>query len=89
VRLSREDPVEKFSTRPLRLGIFPVNANPIHWGHLLAGLSAIVNARLDRVVYLVTTDMAGRRDMLPEDLRHDTARELLKSFEPLLCYSPP
>jgi hypothetical protein len=87
VRLSAEDAQQPISLRPLRLGVYPLSANPIHWGHVLAGLSAMVHGRLDKVVYIVTTE-EGRADMLPKESRHEAARELLKSFEPLLCYSP-
>ena len=87
LRLSADDPVEEAGGRPLRLGIFPVKANPIHWGHILAGLSALVNARLDKVVYLLSFEANDGSLLLPDELRFDTARALIESFSPLLTFS--
>lgn len=88
VRLGAEDEEPASHERPIRLGVYPVSANPIHWGHILAGLAAIASARLDKVVYVVAGNDPRRNDLLAEEVRHSAARELLASFEPLLCYSP-
>jgi len=87
VRLCREDVEPPMEERPIRLGIYPVSANPLHWGHLLAGLSAIVTLGLDKVVYAVAEDNRCA-DVMPEELRLCATRELLTSFEPLFCYYP-
>jgi hypothetical protein len=88
LRLSENDPPTLSCPRPLRLGVYPIRANPIHWGHLLSGLGAIASARLDKVVYVVVDGDTDNGELLPEGLRHNAAHDLLKSFEPLLCYSP-
>jgi hypothetical protein len=88
LRLSEDDAPCAGSTEPIRLGVYPVRADPIHWGHIFHGLSAMASARLDKVVYVVVDNGCDEQGLLPKELRCCTACDLLKSFEPLLCYSP-
>jgi hypothetical protein len=88
LRLSEEDAPYVGPDRPLRLGVYPIQANPLHWGHIFNGLSAMAEARLDKVVYVVVDGARDQRGLLSEELRHCTACGLLRSFDPLLCYSP-
>jgi len=86
VRLSSDEPELPLSLRPVRLGIFPLSGDPVHWGHVLAALSAMAQARLDKVVFVVRGGCGG--ESVPEDVRQETVREVMKGFEPLLSYSP-
>ncbi len=85
LRLRNEDEEGSPEDRRLRLGIFPVKADPIHWGHILSGLSAIIFQGLDRVVYLFTADEARR---LPPALRLNSGMGAVEAFSPLLSFSP-
>jgi hypothetical protein len=86
LRLSESDVLPQESERPLRVGIFPIRANPIFWGHILCGLEAIRSAELDKIVYTVVF-RKGEPPFMPEELRSGVARDVLKIFDPLLCCS--
>jgi len=73
--------------RKMRIGIFPVDADPIHWGHLLIGLSAMAKLALDQVVYIVSGAKDHKPDMVQPVVRHAMARSVLKMFDPLLRFS--
>ncbi|TNF38390.1 MAG: hypothetical protein EP329_00545 [Deltaproteobacteria bacterium] len=88
VRVSREasplPPVEA----EIRLGVFPVNGNPIHWGHLLSCLGAIAEHRLDLVAVVVQgRDARKRISAATERHRHEMARDVLALLAPLVVYS--
>lgn len=75
--------------RTLRVGFFPVAANPFHWAHLLIGLRAIAEYRLDKVVYAVAgVDPRPDKKLLKQEIRHPMAQRMLKMFEPFFEYSP-
>jgi nicotinic acid mononucleotide adenylyltransferase len=88
LRLSIDDPEPPSSQGPLRLGVYPITGNPMHWGHLLAGLSAMIRIKLDKVVFVIAGSDPRKGDLLPEDVRHESVCSLLRNFDPLLCYSP-
>ncbi len=75
-------------TRPLRLGVFPVAANPLHWLHVFSGLAAMARFRLDKVVYIVAGRDPRKPTLASEQVRHRMTKELLGLFFPLLEYSP-
>lgn len=86
VRLSSDEPELPLSLRSVKLGVFPVSGDPIHWGHVLMALTAMVQARLDKVVFVVRGECQD--DEMPENVRQETVRDVTKGFEPLLSYSP-
>jgi nicotinic acid mononucleotide adenylyltransferase len=71
-----------------RLGVFPTAGNPLHWGHLSAGLAAIERFHLDKVVYVIAGEDPRKPTLAPEHIRHRIASEVLGLFHPLLEYSP-
>jgi hypothetical protein len=73
--------------RALRVGFFPVSADPFHWGHLLIGLSAMARFKLDKVVYVISGYDARKPGMTPPTARHAMGRSILNLFTPLLDYS--
>jgi nicotinic acid mononucleotide adenylyltransferase len=73
--------------RPLRVGFYPLAANPLHWGHLLIGLRAMAELQLDKVVYLTSGRDSRKPGLAPADLRYAIARDLLRTFEPLFACS--
>ena len=73
--------------RPLRLGVFPMAANPLHWAHLLSGLAAMERFRLDKVAFVVAGSDPRKPDLAAAYLRHRIAQEVLHLFHPLFDYS--
>ena len=73
---------------PLRLGVFPIAANPFHWAHLLAGLFAMERYGLDQVRYVIAGRDPRKPDLAPEEERDAMSRAVLQLFSPLLTYSP-
>jgi nicotinic acid mononucleotide adenylyltransferase len=75
-----------FYNRAVRIGVYPISANPLHWGHIAVGLSAMAAYKLDKVIF-VPAGADPRKDLLPVDWRHGTCREILQKFSPLFEYS--
>jgi hypothetical protein len=88
LRLSREARDESPGDRPLRVGVFPIAANPFHWMHVLSGLKVMALHRLDKVIYVIAGSDARKPGLLRADVRHHMARDVLRIFFPLLAYSP-
>jgi nicotinic acid mononucleotide adenylyltransferase len=74
--------------RPLRLGVFPTAANPLHWAHLLSGLAAMERFQLDKVIFVIAGNDPRKPDLASANLRHRIAQEVLRLFRPLFDYSP-
>jgi hypothetical protein len=89
LRLSEEGSVCETVDRTVRLGVYPVNGNPMHWGHLLCALGAIATHKLDRVVVVIQGIDARKHHMsiATERHRHEMARRIIAGFQPLLAYS--
>jgi nicotinic acid mononucleotide adenylyltransferase len=87
IRTSPDDPSAPSVERSLRIGIYPVAANPFHWAHLLAGLSALVRFKLDKIVYLISGSDPRKPSMISAEIRHFMGKEVLKMFAPLFGYS--
>ncbi len=69
--------------------MFPIIANPIHWSHVINGLSAIARLKLDKLIYIVTAGLDNKKsDMPPVHLRYSIARNIIKIFDPLLVCAP-
>ncbi len=49
IRTSLYDKPKKAVKKVHRIGFYPVAANPFHWAHLLIGLSALTEFKLDKV----------------------------------------
>ncbi len=75
--------------RTVRLGVYPVTGNPLHWGHLLAALQAICELVLDQVVFVIQgrDERKGQASRSTETNRHNMGRKTLALFEPLIAYS--
>ncbi len=54
---------------------------------MLAGLSALVRFRLDKVVYLISGSDPRKPSMISAEIRHFMGKEVLKMFAPLFGYS--
>ncbi|HUJ74917.1 MAG TPA: hypothetical protein VL359_08665 [bacterium] len=74
--------------RRVRLGVYPIAANPLHWGHLVVGLSALARLGLDKVVFLIAGTDPRKPMLAPAEERHRLARAMIEMFRPLFAYSP-
>ncbi|HVA65502.1 MAG TPA: phosphatidylcholine/phosphatidylserine synthase [Elusimicrobiota bacterium] len=88
LRVSEKDPAGDAGGRELRVGIYPVAADPFQWGHLLIGLRAVAAFGLDKVVFVLAGDDARKPAMTPSDFRHPMGRAVLDAFAPFFEYSP-
>lgn len=75
-----------FYSRALRVGVYPIAANPLHWGHVLVGLNAMAHYKLDKIIYVIA-GADPRKTMAPVNWRHRTSRKALQKFSPLFEYS--
>lgn len=88
IRVRTGDPELPAPARRVRLGVFPVNGNPPHWGHILCALSAMAELELDRVVFLVQGfDPRKPASAATEPARHEMARMVAGLLAPLAEYS--
>ena len=74
--------------RPLRLGVFPIAANPLHWAHLMSGLAAMERFCLDKIMFVIAGSDPRKPDLASAILRHQVAQQVLRLFHPLFEYSP-
>jgi hypothetical protein len=74
--------------RPLRLGVFPIAANPLHWAHLMSGLAAMERFCLDKILFVIAGSDPRKPDLASAILRHLVAQQVLRLFHPLFEYSP-
>jgi hypothetical protein len=88
LRLSPEESPVPVSAHPSRVGVFPLSANPIHWGQLLTGLSLMARAKLDKIVYVIANEFSPSVELYPEELRRRAAEEAISLFQPLFTLVP-
>jgi len=88
LRLTPDEPPASYSPTAARVGVIPLAANPIHWGHLLSGLSVMIQARLDKIVFVITRDSYPEGDLFPEELRRGAAAEAIAIFQPFFTLVP-
>jgi len=87
VRTSYDERAGDLLDRALRLGVLPTAADPLHWGHILIGLSAMSQLRLDKVIYIISGPGRQNQEVAPAAIRHPMARDVLSKFDPLFAYS--
>lgn len=75
------------SNRVLRIGFYPLSANPLHWGHLLVALSAIVHNQLDKIIFIIAGNDPKKPHLALAQWRHGVAEDILEKFSPLFEYS--
>jgi len=88
LRLSPSSPPPAPDRSTMRIGVYALAANPLHWGHVLVGLSALVLMKLDRVVFVIAGEDPRKPFLLPAEIRHRMARSIIDIFEPFFAYSP-
>jgi len=88
VRLAETNAPAREDGPQLRIGVYALAANPLHWGHILVGLTSLVSMGLDRVVFVVAGADPRKPFLLPTEVRHRLAREVIEAFQPFFAYSP-
>jgi hypothetical protein len=87
LRVSAEEAAPSDS-RPVKVGVYPVAADPFQWGHLLIALRAVGELGVDKVVFVMAGDDPRKPTMTPAAVRHPLGRETLAIFAPFFEYSP-
>ncbi|MCX8012593.1 MAG: hypothetical protein N3A64_05530 [Desulfobacterota bacterium] len=87
VRTSPSDSEIKPEKRTYRIGFYPVAANPFHWAHLLIGLAALKEFKLDQIIFVIAGFDPRKSDLAPITIRHVMGKEVLKIFAPFFGYS--
>lgn len=87
LRAGEGDPVVQPMGRELRIGVYPVAADPFQWGHLLIALRAMAEHKLDKVVFVLAGDDPRKPQMTPSGFRHAMGRAVMDVFSPLFAYS--
>ncbi len=88
LRLAEQEAPGPAVDRTLRAGIYPLAANPMHWGHILVALDAMAALELDKVAFVIAGSDSRKPRMTPAETRHSLARSVLESFSPIFAYSP-
>ncbi len=88
LRYSPDDAPVPVQGRAVRVGIYPVAADPFQWAHILIGLQAISALKLDKVVFILAGDDPRKPGMTPASIRHPMGRALLERFAPFFAFSP-
>ena len=87
IRASESDSIKQVSDRTLRLGIYPVAADPFHWVHLLGAWQAMARLKLDKVIFIVQGDDERKPNLTKAELRHPVALATLAAYHPFFAYS--
>lgn len=88
IRVSADEAALPAAARPVRVGVYPVAADPFQWGHLLIALRAVGELGVDKVVFVLAGDDPRKPTMTPAATRHPMGREVLDLFAPFFVYSP-
>ncbi|MBI2385310.1 MAG: hypothetical protein HYV14_04770 [Elusimicrobia bacterium] len=88
LRVDPDGPPVSSPARPLKVGVYPVAADPFHWGHLIVALRAVGDLSVDKVVFVLAGDDPRKPTMTPVLDRHPMGVEVLKGFAPFFVYSP-
>ncbi len=89
VRVCTTDPTRPPANHPIRLGVFPVTGNPLHWGHLLCALESVAILELDEIVFSIQgiDERKPSASGQTQGYRHALAKEVIRLLEPLARYS--
>lgn len=89
IRVKETDPERTASNNVLRIGVYPIAGNPLHWDHLLVALEAIAQEGLDKVIFDIQSGKDIRKPhlALTETFRYELCKEELNLFAPLFSFS--
>jgi nicotinic acid mononucleotide adenylyltransferase len=87
IRTSADQSQAPISDETLRIGVYPVAANPLHWAHLLIGLSVLTRFKLDTVIYIISGNDPRKPALVNAEDRHYVGQKILHMFAPFFKYS--
>ncbi|MBI3297801.1 MAG: hypothetical protein HYZ75_06545 [Elusimicrobia bacterium] len=87
IRTSPGDQTGTVTPRELRVGVYPVAADPFQWAHILIGLRAMAEQKLDKVVFVLAGDDPRKPNLTPASFRHPMGRAVLEQFAPFFEFS--
>lgn len=87
IALSESERPPHSDERVLRIGFYPISANPLHWGHILVGLNVMASMSLDKIIYIIAGEDNRKPSMISAHSRHKLGRSVLEQFYPLFEYS--
>ena len=73
--------------KSMRVGYFPVAADPLHWAHLLTAFEAMAQLALDKVVFIVAGADPRKPELTEVNVRHTMAKNALNMFGDYCRYS--
>ena len=88
IRTSPDQAQPPVTDSTLRIGVYPVAANPLHWAHLLIGLSALTMFNLDTVIYIIAGNDPRKPALITPQIRHRMGKKVVALFAPFFKYSP-
>ncbi|MFA5088109.1 MAG: glycogen/starch synthase, partial [Candidatus Omnitrophota bacterium] len=89
IRVDENQPEPVANDRVLRIGVYPVAGNPLHWDHLLVALQAIAVEGLDKVIFDIQSGKDTRKPILgfTEGHRYELCQAEMEMFAPLFGFS--
>lgn len=87
IKVSKDEDDKEIVNKTLRIGILPTAGNPLHWAHILTTLDAIVEHKLDKIIYIIQGEDDWKPDLLPVEDRYPMNQEILGLFEPLFKFT--
>jgi Cytidylyltransferase-like len=80
-----------YRNNPPRVGVFPLVANPPHWGHIIASLAAVDALGLDVMVFLPADDVDDQstsdHQLVDEQDRYAMVARTIELFAPIFQYT--
>ncbi|GAG63716.1 unnamed protein product, partial [marine sediment metagenome] len=77
--------------REIKIGFFPIAANPLNWGHILPPLMSMNALELDTIILRVQGEISYKKLLACERVsvkdRHFTVNEAIKGLYPLVRYT--
>jgi len=77
--------------RQIKVGFLPIAGNPLTWGHILISFIQMLSEGYDCVIIRVQGEIGYKavsfRDSAPVDLRHESVRQVVEDFYPLIRYT--
>jgi arylsulfatase A-like enzyme/nicotinic acid mononucleotide adenylyltransferase len=86
LNLNRDDALPPLNKK-IKIGIFPISANPPHWAHLFTALDAIIDNKLDKIVFLCNGNDPRKPDLIDVKIRYEMLEKSIKLFEPFFTFS--
>lgn len=71
----------------VKVAFFAFSGNPPHWGHIMAAFDALVDYKLDKVIFVSNGDDPRKPNMLSVDKRYSMIEDIVDLFYPFFEFS--